>query len=561
MQTEKQTTKNAKKAKSFYAVAVKYARDVCDDKIVAGKYVKLACNRFLNDLDSGKWDFDKDAVERACKFLQALPHIKGSRGTLVLQPWQVWFVASVVGFKDKVTGLRRFSRVIAFVARGNGKSFLCSGLALYFSFFDGEKGADVYSLATTREQARIVWATSQAMMRALPELTSKFGIEVGQHSITQQSSNSSFKALSSDFNTLDGLSPYVAVIDELHAVDRGLWDIIETAMQKRQQPLLISISTAGFDTSSVGFEISSYIRSILDGVREDDRMFGVIYEADDDDVLDEDNWNKANPNLGVSVQLEAMRADAKKASTLSSFRNAFITRHLDRWVNAREAWMRMDKWLQCASNRLVLEDYVGRPCVIGLDMSNRNDITSKCYLFTEQRDGQLHYSAFWKNYLPEVAVQESRNASYAGWVADGHITTTPGDSIDYAQVQEELIEDSQKFPQMEVASDPWNTVQLSQNIANYGIQTIEMRPTIKNFSPAMKELQDAVLSGRFHHDGNPAVAWAVGNITVKPDAAGNIYPAKPHGNSKIDPGVALIMAIARAMVNQPNTSPLVVRWM
>ena len=548
------------KVTDFAKVAKKYARDVISGKIISGRYLKLACERFERDLLDKRWDFDKKEVERACRFMELLPHVKGNKGNLKLQPWQVWFIANVVGFKDAETGLRRFSRAIAFVARGNGKSFLASGLALYFAFWNQEQGADVYSLATTREQARIVWQTAQAMMRARPDLCEKFGIEVGQHAIIQASSNSSFKALSSDYNTLDGLNPYVCVIDELHVVERGLYDIVETAMQKRTQPLLMSISTAGFDSSSIGFEMASYGKSVLDGVREDERFFIVIYEADSDDVLDEDEWARANPNLGISVQVAAMRADAKKAATLSSFRNGFVTKHLNRWVNAREAWMRMDKWAECKSD-IQLKDFEGQVCVIGLDMSNRSDITSKCYLFTSMdSQGRRCYTAFWRNYLPELAVQESRNASYAGWVADGHIVTTPGDSIDYAQVQEEIIQDRDLFSQMEVCSDPWNTVQLSQNLDAQGIQTIEVRPTVKSFSPAMKELQDAVLSGRFRHDGNPAVAWAVGNITVRPDAAGNIYPAKPGGNAKIDPGVALIMALSRAMVAPTFGGPMIVKW-
>jgi phage terminase large subunit-like protein len=551
-----------KKQFDHAADAKRYATRVVSGKQHAGKFEILACKRFLKDLESKQYEFDKNAVNRCCRFLTLMPHVKGAKATqhFALSSWQRFIVANVIGFKDKFTGFRRFNRAIVFVARGNGKSFFSSALSIYMTFFDGEFGADTFSAATTREQAKIVWGTAQQMLRQMPELVKSAGITVEQNGIYQEKSNSVFKPVSSDASTMDGLNPYLVIIDELHCVTRALYDVMETAMSKRDQSLMLSISTAGFDTSSVGFELHAYGKRVLQEVTEDERLFILIYEADEEDILSEKAWEEANPNIDVSVNRKSLRDMAKKASTLSSFRNAFITRHLNRFVNTREAWMRLDKWAQCASN-INIEDFERRPCVIGLDMSNRNDITSKCYVFTEQKDGQLHYTAFWKNYLPEVAVQESRNASYAGWVADGHITTTPGDSIDYAQVQEELIEDSQKFPQMEIASDPWNTVQLSQNLANYGIQTIEMRPTIKNFSPAMKELQDAVLSGRFHHDGNPTVAWAVGNITVKPDAAGNIYPAKPHGNSKIDPGVALIMAIARAMVNQPNTSPLTIRWL
>lgn len=553
-------TKIPKKA-DFTAIAKKYAKDVLAGKVVAGKWAKLACQRFIDDLDSKRWDFDKEAVGRVCRFAELCPHIKGSKAlqTMKLQPWQVFILANIFGFKDKHTGFRRFNRGLVFVARGNGKSFLASVLGIYAAFFDGEHGSDVYSAATTRDQAKIIWATSQAMLRQMPELAKKAGIEVGQQAIFQQKTNSTFKPLSSDYGTLDGLNPYVVLLDETHAITRGLFDILETALSKRDQPLMLSISTAGFDTSSVGYDLYQHGKRVLDKSSNDDRLFFICYESDEEDVLSETAWEQANPNLDVSVIRSSLEAMAKKAASLSSFRNAFVTRHLNRWVSVREAWLNLNRWDECQTN-LSLDDFEGRECYIGLDLATRSDITSKCLVFPEYKDGKRHYTCFWTNWLPEIAIQESRNASYGGWALDGHLTPVEGDTIDFNQIRESIVEDCKRFNVREVCFDPWAAAQLAQDLAKEGVQMVEVRPTVKNFSPSMKEMEAAVLDARLHHDGNPAVRWMVGNVTVKPDAAGNIYAAKQKNEQKIDAATALISALTRAMAADVIPSSFKVNW-
>jgi phage terminase large subunit-like protein len=355
------------------------------------------------------------------------------------------------------------------------------------------------------------------------------------------------------------LNPYVALIDELHAVTRGMYDIMETAMSKRDQPLMLSISTAGFDTSSVGHELHAYGKRVLEGASSDDRLFILIYEADSEDIMSERAWEEANPNIDVSVSRSSLRDMAKKASQLSSFRNAFITRHLNRWVNVRDAWLNLNKWDECTTTRSI-EDFEGQPCYIGLDLSTRNDITSKVLVFPSFADGVRRYDCFWTNWLPEVAIQESRNASYSGWAIDGHLTQVEGDTIDFANIREAIQEDCQRFQVQEVCIDPWNAAQLAQELGSQGIVVVEVRPTMKNFSPAMKEMEAAVLDKRFGHNGDPAVRWMVGNVTVKPDAAGNVYPAKQKGEQKIDAAVALIASLSRAMTADVVPTDFKVKW-
>lgn len=561
MQTATETT-SVYKPFDHAADAKRYAARVVSGKIVAGQWTKAACQRYLDDIASKKWEIDKEAVNRCCRFLELMPHVKGSKALkpLELQSWQRFVVANVIGFKDKTTGFRRFNRAIVFVARGNGKSFLSSALALYLTFFDGEHGADTFSAATTREQAKIVWGTAQQMLRQMPALTKKADITVEQHSIYQEKSNSVFKTVSSDYGTLDGLNPYLVIIDELHSVTRGLYDIMETAMSKRDQPLMLSISTAGFDTSSVGHELYSYGKRVLGKFNDDDRLFILIYESDSEDILSEKSWAEANPNLDVSVSRQSLSDMAKKASQLSSFRNAFITRHLNRWVNVREAWLNLTKWDEC-QQPMDLDDFEGKDCWIGLDLSTRNDMTSKCLVFPSIKDGRRHYDCFWTNWLPEVAIQESRNASYAGWAHDNHLTQVEGDTIDFRQIRDSIIEDCKRFRVNEVCFDPWSAAQLAQELGAEGIVMVEVRPTVKNYSPAMKEMEAAVLDKRLSHPEDPVVRWCVGNVTVKPDAAGNVYPAKQKGEQKIDAAVSLISALSRAMTADVAVSDFKVRWL
>jgi phage terminase large subunit-like protein len=570
-------------AGGFVAAATAYAKAVVARKVPACKWVVAACRRQLEDLKRARSDkawpyrFDKAKAEKVCRFIELLPHIKGPKARLGekirLEPWQAFILTTVFGWVHRDTGRRRFRRVYIEVPRGNAKSTLSSGVALYMLAADGESGAEVYSAATTREQAKIVFGDAQAMAKRSPGLLRSLGVEVGSHAIVVERTASRFLPLSRDGQTQDGLNIHLAVVDEVHAhKTREVYDVIETGAGKRDQSLIWAITTAGSNRAGIGYELRAYLVQVLNAVLrswagcpfpitgdacEDDQVFGLIYTVDDgDDWTDPAVWRKANPNWGISVQPDYVEGLARKAMQLPSAQNNFLTKHLNVWVNADVAWMDMRAWDRCADPALDLADFEGESCTIGLDLASKVDIAAKMRVFRRELDGVAHYYAFGAYYLPEAAVAESSNSQYAGWEIAGRLITTPGDVTDFERIKDDLIEDSRRFDVREIPFDPWQATQLAQQLQAEGANPIEFRNTVANFSEPMKELEALVRQGRFHHDGDPVLAWMVSNVVCHTDAKENVYPRKERPENKIDGVVATIMALARWLVGDGGPPPL-----
>lgn len=542
------------KEKDHAAIGLKYAKDVVVGNVVAGKWIKLACKRHLDDLKHGKkrglvWNPAK--ANEICNYIEALPHIKGEwarrKELLVLEPWQSWVVGTAFGWYGP-DGTRRFRTTYVEVARKNAKSTVAAGVGLYMFTKDGEAGAEVYSAATTRDQAKIVFGVGRSMTRSTPDLQDIYGIEVNKHSLFIEETDSKFEALSAEGSSLDGLNIHCAVVDELHAhKTRAVFDVLETATGSRLQPMLFLITTAGFDRSGICYEQRTYVTKILDGVIEDDTYFGAIYTLDDeDDWTDPVVWPKANPNYGVSVYETDMQRLARKAQEMASATNNFLTKRLNRWVNADVAWMDMRAWDRQANKDLALEQFAGEKCYIALDLSTKVDLAAMNFVFPRP-DGQ--YITFTKFYLPEDTIEESHNSQYTGWERSGYIKTTPGNTIDYDIIEDDLREAQSLFDIQEIPYDPFQATQLSGHMVAEGLPMVEVRPTVLNFSEPMKEVEAMTLDGRLTHDGNPVMTWMISNVVAKLDNKDNIYPRKERPENKIDGPVALIMNLGRAQVN------------
>lgn len=536
-------------SRDYFAIALQYARDVVDGKITACEYVQAACQRQLHDLDreNFKYVFDVRKAHRACAFIEKLPHIKGKWAgkKIHLEPWQVFIVTTVFGWVD-ANGLRRFKTVYIEVPRKNAKSTLSSAIALYCLVADGEAGAEVYSAATTRDQARIVWRDAKRMVDRCKGLRQRFKVETSAHSIYSEQSASAFFALSRDQGgNLDGLNVHCAVIDELHAhKTRDVFDVIETATGAREQPLLWLITTAGFNRAGICYEQRIYITKILNASHVDEEYFGIIYSLDkDDDWTDPNVWQKANPNWGVSVNPEDIERKCRKAMRMTSAQNNFLTKHLNLWVNADSAWMDVKAWERCANPYLTPQTLAGRKCYVAADLSSKIDIASVAYVFPRD-DG--HFDAIVKHYLPELTIVEASNSQYEGWQTDGFITATPGAKIDYQTIENDIKAFAKLFEIVEVGFDPWQSNYIATNLAKEGLEIIEIRNTVQNMSDPMKELEALALDGKFHHDGCPVLDWMVSNVVCHTDAKSNIFPRKELPENKIDGVVALIMAIGRA---------------
>ncbi len=540
-----------------------YARRVIRGEIIACNWVKLAAKRHLDDLKrqgSASFPFvwDTARADRISDFVQLLPHVKGPlAGQLIhLELWQHFILRSIFGWINKRTGQRRFRRVYIEVPRGNAKSTISSGVGLYMLAADDEGGAEIYAAATTKDQAKIVMRDAQQMGRKAEAYRDHFGVEVTAHAVVQQSTGSRFLAVSSDEGTLDGFNVHLAIIDELHAhKTRGVYDVMETGIGKRTQSLLWAISTAGSNRSGICYEVRTYLTKVLQGIAKDEAFFGIIYTIDDGDQWnDPASWEKANPNWGVSVQPDVIAGLAAKAMQMPAAQANFQTKHLDVWVAADQAWMDMRAWDRCADSSLAIEDFEGEDCIAGLDLASKVDLAANVKIFRRVIDDVEHFYSFGRYYLPEAAVLEARNSQYQGWEIEGRLITTPGDVLDFDRVRQDLIDDNGRFQLIEIAYDPWQALQLAQQLQAEGATVIEYRNTVANFSAPMKELQALVLQGRWHHDGDPVMTWAASNVVCHTDAKDNIYPRKERPENKIDPIVAAIMALGRWMAARAQTT-------
>lgn len=544
--------------------ANQYIADVLTGKVPACKWVKAACERQRQDLKRKKWKyrFDKNKANQVCDFIECLHHIKGKWARagkeIRLEPWQCFILTTVFGWVD-ARGLRRFRIAYTEVARKNAKSTIAAGLLLFLLAADQEMGAEVYSAATTREQAKIVFLDAQRMARKSSELSRELGISIHAHAIAVHDTDSRAQSLSADAQTLDGLNVHGAVIDELHAHStRAVWDVIETATGSREQPLILAITTAGFDRSSICFEQRSYVEQILNTVLEsagglgypikgathqDETYFGIIYTLDeDDDWQNEEVWIKANPNLGVSVFADDLRNMARKAAQMPSAVSNFLTKRMNVWVGAETAWMNMLAWTRRALPEFSVEDFRGRPAILGLDLAARLDIAAVVGVILMPEDKIVTFGKF---YCPEDRVEDSDNSQYRGWAAQGHLLDTAGSEIDFSRIMEDIHEVSQVLDVRMLAFDSWQATMLIQQLqrAGVGAEMIEVPMNVKSLSQPMKDLEAAVVSGRLQHDGNPVMSWMMSNVKARVDHQDNLFPVKSTEGAKIDGPVALLTAM------------------
>ena len=551
-------------AKNYAADAKRYAEQVVAGEILSCRWVQLACQRQLNDLARFKgkgspYRFNPKLVDRdgrsfcpadnLCAFIERLPHVKGPLAgeSITLEPWQIFILSTVLGWV-KSDGTRRYRRSYIEVPRGNAKSTLSSAVALYMLAADGEGGAEVYSLATTRDQARIVFGDAQTMARRSAGFRSRFAVNVGAHNMHVLASGSKFEALSAEGSTLDGLNIHFGCVDELHAhKTRTVYDVVETGTGKRDNSLLWVITTAGSNRAGICYEARTFVTKLLNGVFEDDTQFGIVYGLDDgDDWTTENALVKANPNWGISVRPEILGPLQAKAMQLPSAVNNFKTKHLNEWVNADTAWMDMRAWDACGDSSLDIEAFTGQPCWVGLDLASKTDIAALMLMFQHPEISDA-YVVFGKYYLPEDTVQAAGNSQYPGWMRTGRLTVTPGNVIDFGWIEADLLDLVSRFAVQAVAFDPFQATQLSTRMLAEGLPMIEVRPTVLNFSEPMKTLEALVLQRKLVHDGDPVLTWMASNVVAHLDAKDNIYPRKERAENKIDGIVALIMALSRAI--------------
>lgn len=540
----------------FVIAAQTYAQQVRSGAIPACKWTRLAIDRQTADLarandETWPWVFDEDTAGRVCEFLELLPHIKGKwareRRLLVLDAWQCFIVTTVFGWVHKDTGLRRFREAYIEVPRKNGKSLVSAGVGLYMLAADGEQGAEVYSAATTRDQARIVFDDAKGMAERTPDMRTYLGVAILTHSITVAHTAGKFSPLAAEASTQDGLNVHCAIIDELHAhKKRDLYDVIDTARGAREQSLLWLITTAGTDRSGICYERRTHITKVLDRVIADETMFGIIYTIDEkDDPMDRTSWAKANPNWMTSVLPEDMEAAARKAAAMPSALNNFLTKRLNVWVNGESPWMDMRAWERCADGALRdLQAFAGAKVWMGLDLAQKKDFAALAIVF--EQDGVWHVCT--RLYLNELAVQESGNAHLSGWARSGYVEVTDGEITDFDVIAEDLRTYCKLFDVQEIAFDPALSMYFAGKLIEEGLPLVEITQRALFFTPPLLQVENLVLEKKLRHDGNPVMTWMVSNLVVKVSKFNELRaPTKERPENKIDGPIAMLMALGRAM--------------
>lgn len=558
--------------KDYVSIAHQYARDVLDGTIPACKWVRLACQRQLNDLErqgtpefpyvfnpqltdvKGKQYFP---AVRICTFAELQPHIKGdwaARGQRIkLEGWQCFFLAVAFGWVHAETGKRRFRVVDLIVPRKNAKSTIAAVIGNYMLAVDGEYGAEVYSGATSLKQAMEVFKPALLMARKSPDFRAHFGVLPNASNLAVIETNSKFEPVIGKPG--DGASPSCAIVDEYHEHSTAdLYDTMKTGMGARSQPMLLMITTAGANIGGPCYVHQSTLQKVLEGAIVDERRFGLIYTIDKGDKWTElESLRKANPNFGVSVDGEFLLAQLQEALNDPRKQAVFKTKHLNIWVNAASPWINLQNFQECGDASLDINDFLRELATLGLDLASKVDIASKMKLFRRElptgEGGRLqtHFYLFSRHYLPGDTIDKPENEHFRGWVEAGAIVRTPGNMIDINLIKEDVQADAQLHPIAEVAIDAWGSREISPSLQADGLTVVDIPMTTRNLSEAMKLIAALVDAGRFHHDDNPATVWMFSNVEVQEDRNENIFPRKAKAENKIDAAVAAILAVSRAM--------------
>lgn len=497
--------------------------------------------------------FDLKAADRVRTFFTKF--LRHSKGEWVGKPFELldwqWkeVIAPLFGWK-RANGLRRFRKAGIWVPKKNGKSALCSAISLYMLVGDMEAGAEIYSAAGDRDQAAIIFGECASMVEASKALKDRLTIVRSQKRIVHQMANSWLKALSADVPTKEGLNWHLLIFDELHSQKkRDLWDTLTYGGAARRQPLLISISTAGYDRTGIGYEQYEYAKGVIDDRIHDQSFYGFVAEAlPEEDWQSPAIWQKANPSLGVTIKLDDLAESCREATQSPSKENSFRRYRLNQWTEQDVRWISIDTWDKC-NGAIDMESLVGRDCYAGLDLSSTQDTTAFVMVFPDDAGGFDVVPYIW---VPESAAKDTgrvNRAKFGEWVKRGFLLKTEGDAVDYDFIREHIKQLNRQYRIVSVAYDPWHATQLAIQLQGDGVRMVEFRQGYANFSEPTKKLETLLLEGKIRHGGHPVLRWMAGNVAVEMSAEGNIKPSKKKATEKIDGIVALIMALGRAIID------------
>lgn len=494
---------------------------------------------------------------RAIRLINNLTHTKGKFAgqPFDLRPWQQKIVRQL--FKTRRDGLRQYRTCLLMLPRKNGKTELAAALAIYFLLFDGEKGAEVYSAAADRDQAALVFNVAAQMIRNDPELSGQVEIIDSQKRIVHRKSGSFYRAISAEAYSKHGFNASAVIYDELHAAqNRELWDVLSTSQGARLQPIMMAISTAGYDRHSILFELYSHALRVLENPDLDPTFLPIIYELPKDaDWTSLKALKKCNPALGDFRSLEELQIALDRAKQIPAQENAFRRLYGNQWTEQAARWIQMTSWDAC---RVPLERAAlrGRRCYVGMDLSSTRDLTALVAVFPDEDGG---FDVLPQFFVPQESIRERGlrdRVPYEQWAKEGYLVATPGNVVDYEAVRHTLQDWSDEFDVKEVAYDPWNAMDLVTRLqAQDGFTCVPMRQGFASLSAPTKSLEKAVMGRTIRHDGHPVLRWNLSNVAVETDTAGNLKPSKKVSTERIDGVIALVMAVDCMDRNRASADP------
>lgn len=529
-----------------------YGQAVLSGQIPVCKLTRLGVERHYKDLENGHLRglyFSEAHAQHALETFLFLKHSKGEWAgqDFIPSPWQVFWVAVAFGWL-KADGTRRFTETWEEVPRKNGKSTKLSGIGLYLFGFDGEGGAEVYTCATKLDQARITHKEAVRMVQKSPSLSRHMAIRRDEIYDPTPGNADTFIPLGRDSKSLDGLNPHGAIFDEVHAHPNSeIYDVIKSGVGARRQPMIWQITTAGFDLSSFGYEQHKFAEKVLLGVFGDefDDLLFIIYTVDDPtDWTNPKEWEKANPNWGVTVFEHRMAKACKKAIRQGSEEANFKTKHLNIWLASGEQWIKLEDWKTCANKSLSIDDFEGEPCWIGLDLAEKSDIASKCNIFKRGKK----YFIFFTFYLNEYQVELEGNEHLKRWANKGEIVVNSGNSTDFDVIAADIRADNKRFKMQEIAYDPKFAAYFAATLVTEGLPMVEIVQTSSHFTLPIIEIENLVLTGDLEHEGKESMDWQMTNVVMRESKfSGLKHPTKEDKKSKIDGPVSMLLGMGRAL--------------
>lgn len=525
---------------------IQYAKDVVSGKILACQWVKLACKRFLDDINSQDYYFDEKKYNTLTTFTGVMKHYSsGAAGKpFILEPWEDFIVCNIFCLYRVDTRRRKYKTAHISVSRKNGKTTLAAALGLFSLIADGEPASSVIMAANSREQAHIDFDAASAFARQLDPR--KKSLKVLRNEIVFQKNNASLKVISADASTGDGLNPSMVILDELHeAVDSKLFDVLRSGQGFREQPLMLSITTAGFRIGGFCNQYEDYCKEILMGQKVDETLFALLYTLDDgDDWTDESNFIKSNPNLGVTVKRDWLSEQVNQAKNSPTLEVGVKTKNLNVWCSSSTTWI-PEQYIRRSLMDVDLTEFKNKNnylVYLGFDLAAISDLTAVSIMFVDPETEEYFFKTWY--YLPKSALDGKYNSElYKMWSSKGFLTLTDSETTDYNYIQNQIVYLYETFDVQGVFFDSWNAQMLVNNLTNLGLPMTAYSQSIGNFNKPTKEMERLVLSDKVRFDNNPITRFCFDNVELKVDLNGNSKPVGDHNAKKIDGVISMLNAL------------------